>query len=50
MRLMNCIEKRKKEMIEELALFKGPLREILEKELVAGNEIKETCHGLIFLI
>ena len=32
-------------MIEELALFKGPLREILEKELVAGNEIKETWHG-----
>ena len=28
-------------MIEDLELFKGPLKEIMEKELAVGNEIKE---------
>lgn len=32
-------------MIEDLELFKGPLKEIMEKELAVGNEIKEIWHG-----
>ena len=32
-------------MTKDLELFIGPLREIMEKELAAGNEIRETWHG-----